>query len=294
MNIQQLSHETGIGVDTLRIWERRYGEPTPGRDARGHRSYTTAQVDALRIVKKLQNFGQRPSKIFALCSQLRVALLQRSAADKLPDDHRLKRLIIEMTPQQMATELAEQYDRLGLNTFIHQYVTPLLQQLDHGWTTGQLSIAREHLISDQLENLLKGELAGMTRAGAPQIVFLTLSGERHKIGLLLAAILFQQAGLPVIWLSEELPLSEIPELARTLGVSGVAMSFSSYYASRQAKQDLRSLRRQLDSDIKIIAGGCAVQQMASLPNLLICTDLEQIPQLARRHFIHPPGRENQR
>ena len=53
MNIQQLSHETGIGVDTLRIWERRYGEPTPGRDARGHRSYTTAQVDALRIVKKL-------------------------------------------------------------------------------------------------------------------------------------------------------------------------------------------------------------------------------------------------
>lgn len=293
MNIQQLSHETGIGVDTLRIWERRYGEPTPGRDARGHRSYTTAQVDALRIVKKLQDFGQRPSKIFALSSQQRVALLQRIAADKLPDDHRLKQLIDEMTPQQMATELAEQYNRLGLNAFIHQYVTPLLQQLDHGWTTGQLSIAREHLISDQLENLLKGELAGMTRAGAPQIVFLTLSGERHKIGLLLAAILFQQAGLPVIWLSEELPLSEIPELARTLGVSGVALSFSSHYASRQAKQDLRSLRRQLDPDIKIIAGGCGVQQMASLPNLLICTDLEQIPQLARRHFIHSPGRESQ-
>ncbi len=27
LTIQQLSHEVNIGVDTLRVWERRYGFP---------------------------------------------------------------------------------------------------------------------------------------------------------------------------------------------------------------------------------------------------------------------------
>ena len=45
MTIQQLSREIGIGIDTLRIWERRYGFPIPGRDTRGHRTYSAEQVD---------------------------------------------------------------------------------------------------------------------------------------------------------------------------------------------------------------------------------------------------------
>lgn len=30
LNINQLSQEVGIGVDTLRVWERRYNFPDPG------------------------------------------------------------------------------------------------------------------------------------------------------------------------------------------------------------------------------------------------------------------------
>ncbi len=292
MTIQQLSQETGIGIDTLRIWERRYGQPTPSRDAQGRRLYTSSQVDELRIVKKLQQFGQRPGKIFAMNPRQRHDLLDRLISDQRPDDKRLQRVVEDMSPRQVAAELAGQYAELGLNAFVMKYVPPLLRYLDHGWTTGQLSIVREHLISDQLENLLSHELDKMKISDQPQLVFLTLCGERHKLGLLLAAVLFQQAGVQVHWLGEELPLSEVPDLATTLDVNGVALSFSSHYASRQAKQDLRSLRMQLDPQIKIIAGGCAVQQVTSLSNLLVCTDLGQIPQLARKHFINGPDQVN--
>lgn len=284
MKIQQLSQEIGVGIDTLRIWERRYGFPVPGRDARGHRSYSTHQVEQLRVVKKLQDFGQRPGKIFALNPQDRRALLERLTTDKLPCDDRLQRLAKEMRPGQIAAELAEQRNNLGLSGFIRQCVQPLLQLLDHGWTSGQLSIAREHMISEQLEKLLKLELDKSVPENRPQILFLTLSGERHKIGLLLSAVIFQQSGLKVHWLRDELPLSEIPQLATDLGVDGVALSFSSHYPRRQAKQDLRNLRKQLDPRIKIIAGGQAVEQVNSLPDLLVCNDLEQIPQLVSRHF----------
>jgi DNA-binding transcriptional MerR regulator len=284
MKIQQLSQEIGVGIDTLRIWERRYGFPVPGRDARGHRSYSAHQVEQLRVVKKLQDFGQRPGKIFALNPQDRRSLLERLTTDKLPCDDRLQYLVEEMGPGQIAVELSEQRKSLGLNDFIRQCVMPLLQLLDHGWTTGQLSIAREHLISEQLEKQLKLELEKTVPENRPQILFLTLSGERHKIGLLLSAVIFHSSGLNVHWLRDELPLSEIPQLAADLGVDGVALSFSSHYPRRQAKQDLRNLRMELDPGIKIIAGGQAVEQVNSLPDLLICNDLEQIPQLVSRHF----------
>ena len=284
MTIQQLSHEIGISIDTLRIWERRYGFPLPGRDARGHRSYSVEQVEELRIVKSLQNFGQRPGKIFSLSPAQRRELLDELSAQGLPKNTELHRLAYDLRPDQIAGELDKQKQRMGLDDFIHQYAVPLLQILDHGWVSGQISIAREHLISDQLENLLRSELTGHTENASSSILFLTLSGERHKLGLLLAAVLFEQTGVPTIWLSEELPLSEVPSLAADLGVSGLALSFSGHYSQRQAKQDLSSLRKELDPEIKIIAGGHAVQQIYGLPNLLICTDLQQIPQITKRHF----------
>ena len=291
MTIQQLSQEIGIGIDTLRIWERRYGFPIPGRDARGHRSYSLKQVDELRIVKSLQSFGPRPGKILALTSDQRRELLEDLTAQDLPEDRDLQKLVFDLSPAEIAVEMTEQLHRLGLVNYIHQYAVPLLQLLDHGWNNRQLSIAREHLISDQLENLLRPKLTGNPASSSPSILFLTLSGERHKLGLLLAAVLFEQAGVPALWLNEELPLSEIPPLAEELDVTGVALSFSGHYTPRQAKQDLGSLRKSLDPAIKIIAGGHAVQQVISLPNLLICNDLQQIEPLAKRHFQPSPGRE---
>ena len=284
MTIQQLSQEIGIGIDTLRIWERRYGFPIPGRDARGHRTYSKQHLEELRVVKNLQNFGQRPGKIFALSPEQRRQLLDELTAQSLPEDDSIKRLVYELAPQQIAAELADQRQQRGLTDFIYFYAVPLLQLLDHGWSSGQLSIAREHLISDQLENLLRHELSNNSSTSEPSILFLTLSGERHKLGLLLAAVLFEQAGIPVSWLSEELPLSEIPALAEDLGVAGVALSFSGHYGVRHAKQALSSLRKSLNPKIKIIAGGRAVRQVTSLTNLLICTDLQQIELLAKRHF----------
>ena len=37
MNIAAVERDTGIGKDTLRVWERRYGFPQPQRDANGER-----------------------------------------------------------------------------------------------------------------------------------------------------------------------------------------------------------------------------------------------------------------
>ena len=47
--IRAVSKLTGIGIDTLRAWERRYGAVTPIRDDRG-RMYTDADIARLRLL----------------------------------------------------------------------------------------------------------------------------------------------------------------------------------------------------------------------------------------------------
>ena len=51
--IANVEKETGLSKDTLRMWERRYGFPAPERDPGGDRVYPAAQVERLRLIKRL-------------------------------------------------------------------------------------------------------------------------------------------------------------------------------------------------------------------------------------------------
>ena len=64
--IGTVERDTGIGRDTLRIWERRYGFPTPARNAKGERVYAAAQVRRLQVIRRLLDQGLRPGKVVPL------------------------------------------------------------------------------------------------------------------------------------------------------------------------------------------------------------------------------------
>lgn len=285
MTIQQLSKEVGIGVDTLRVWERRYGFPSPGRDSRGRRVYPQSQIDQLRTVKTLQNLGYRPGLIFAMQPEERLQLLADRQQPYLSARTSLQVLVTEATPEQIDSQLRDRFNRLGLQEFIRQVAIPIVNLLDHNWSMNNLSIAREHLVSDRLDQLLREQLAQpLNVPPRARLLFLTLSGERHKLGLLMAASAFHGQGVDCLLMNEELPLSEVPALAEELQVDGVALSFSCHYPERQAKQDLAGLRRELDQEIKLIAGGHAIRKVTSLPNLIICTDLDQVAEIMEKNY----------
>ena len=59
LTIAAVERDTGLSKDVLRMWERRYGFPTPGRDANGNRLYCDEQVERLRMIKRLLDQGYR-------------------------------------------------------------------------------------------------------------------------------------------------------------------------------------------------------------------------------------------
>ena len=67
--IGTVERDTGIGRDTLRIWERRYGFPTPERNAKGERVYSSAQIRRLQAIRRLLDQGLRPGKVVPLSEE---------------------------------------------------------------------------------------------------------------------------------------------------------------------------------------------------------------------------------
>jgi len=80
LSIAAVERDTGLSKDTLRVWERRYGFPMPERDGIGERAYTLAQVEKLRIIKRLLDAGHRPGRIVPL-----DALALQQLADQTVD-----------------------------------------------------------------------------------------------------------------------------------------------------------------------------------------------------------------
>ena len=63
--IADVERDTGLSKDTLRVWERRYGFPTPTRDAQGERQYDNEQLLRLRHIRRLIDAGHRPGRVVA-------------------------------------------------------------------------------------------------------------------------------------------------------------------------------------------------------------------------------------
>ena len=134
LSIAAVERDTGLSKDTLRVWERRYGFPSPGRDGIGERAYTFDQVEKLRVIKRLMDAGHRPGRIVPLAFA-ELQLLSLSTVDqttrKLPvalGSGDLAIYISLLRRHQIAelrTELGRSLSRHGVARFVTEVVGPL-------------------------------------------------------------------------------------------------------------------------------------------------------------------------
>ncbi len=155
-NIAAVERDTGLSKDVLRVWERRYGFPTPGRDGNGERLYTPEQVDRLRLIKRLMDLGYRPGKLIAATEEDLLALARQARdtpAETMAgaDTDALAVLLAAIRDhdahayqQAMQQRLARQ----GLQRFVQDTVAPLVRQVGEAWEDGRFEIFEEHLFTE--------------------------------------------------------------------------------------------------------------------------------------------------
>ena len=106
--------------------------------------------------------------------------------------------------------LSVQFAALGPVSFARDVVAPLMAEVGRRYEREEISVAGEHLRSATVRTLL-GQAPHLTRRAdsGPAAIFTTPEGELHELGLLVAALCAQSAGLRVIYLGPQLPAPEL-------------------------------------------------------------------------------------
>lgn len=286
LNIAAAERETGIGKDTLRIWERRYGFPLPARNDKGERSYTLEQVERLRYIKQLLDNGARPSQIVTLPLETLKRMLEEQqphASEVLPPlIAEGMKLIIAQRSQQLEQWLEQQLKQLGIEPFVIELIAPMTATVGHYWLQQRLSIAAEHIFTAQVIQLLNAIIHQHRPRypSAPKLLLATLPGEQHTLGLLMVETLLVCRGVRALSLGGQVPVEEIVRTAERHQIQSVLLSFSARCSREMVRTNLAALRRQLPQSVAIWAGGAGTQRLKPHPvGVQISHSLEDILQL---------------
>ena len=295
LSIAAVERDTGLSKDTLRVWERRYGFPAPGRDPVGERAYTIDQVEKLRVIKRLLDAGHRPGRIVPLPFD-ELQQFSEAAADMAPACVTDPAEGLDLRPQMalirahdvrgLRSSLTRLLARLGVARFVIDVIAPLNGAVGDAWMRGQMEIFEEHVYTESVQVVMRQAIAGIpaaAAAGGPRVLLGTFPGEPHGLGLLMAEAMFALEGCDCVSLGVQSPLWDMVLAASAFRSDIVALSFTGCMNPNQVVESLTDLRRKLPAGVQVWAGGAApVLVRRRVEGVSPVTSLELLPESLRQ------------
>jgi DNA-binding transcriptional MerR regulator/methylmalonyl-CoA mutase cobalamin-binding subunit len=235
--IRAVAKLSGVPMDTIRAWERRYAAVTPQRGARG-RMYSEKEVQRLLLLRDAVARGHAIGRVAEVGDEDLKALLRHT--DKLVNSGVSSRQKgragdSNLRPLLKAIETFDyggadrELNRLSTATakprdVVHEVALPLMRITGEHWHEGRLSIAQEHMVTELLSGLLMSLLRIYGTSAPPARVLLaTPENEHHGFGVLAAAMLTAVYGLGAIHLGTNLPAREIVQATRRTEADAVLL-----------------------------------------------------------------------
>lgn len=268
-SISVVATRTGITVETLRAWERRYGFPRPARRSGGSRVYDEATVAKLQVVGRALAVGLRPGDVVPMSAvdlELLVATTKRDAMTAPPtaaenpglgpslDD--VLGALLRDDISALRTLLGSAARALGPRAFVTSLAQPLAVRIGDLWERGNLDIRQEHVATACLSMQLRALLGGFEDRGTPPVIVLaTPTGEPHGLGLDMVAVYLSALQATPRLLGIDTPVSEILRAAKTFGANAVGVAVSTPESAEENRERLAGLATDLGPGVPLWIGG---------------------------------------
>jgi DNA-binding transcriptional MerR regulator len=277
MPIRTVAGLTGVNPVTLRAWERRYNLITPHRTPKGHRLYSSENVEQIRQILELLEQGISIGQVKPLLDRPRTAAAAGPLAvrDEVWSNYQQSMLRAIETFDEYALDQAYN-DVLSLYPvdIVSQRLTAaLLRILGKHWKDSPTGIAQEHFFSLYLRNKLGARIHHVNRPGnGPLLLLACLPGEFHELGLLFFSLASSDFGFRVLLLGANTPLEQLPGVLEKRHFAGIVLSCT----TRPARDVLdRHLPELVDSaGVPVFVGGsCANRYRGQIESAgAICLD----------------------
>jgi DNA-binding transcriptional MerR regulator len=265
--IQVAAELSGVRVELIRAWERRYGVLTPRRTPSGYRVYTERDVALLRRLKQLTEEGVSISEAAAMLPRLLEELdtAPRAPATE-PDATSVGAWLSAILAAAQAlnqTRVAQLLDEVlaalsPLKAF-DEVLLPLQLEVGARWHAGAFSVGQEHLVTQEVRARLINLLHAAPNHGHRRAVLACFPDEQHEIGLLGAALRMRHAGMSVTLLGQRVPAAEVGRMARALKADVVGLSAVTDQGSQDFEETLSRILEGLPQGLPVWVGGPAAK-----------------------------------
>ena len=239
----------------------------PQRDDTGRRVYRSEDVSRLRQLKEAIDRGHPIGRIAGLRNDELENLIKEKRAPR--DEASTTSIVARVLEAAHQFQAANCEQPLALATallpparLISEVLQPLLREVGDRWHGGELSVAQERLVSGAVRRHVGLALDSHDRnaRGAP-IVFATLPGERHELGLLMCAMLCASRGYKVHYLGPDVPVEDIARYAGEVSAGVVALSVILLDTLASAPEQLHDLAQRVKPGTSIWLGGSATSHL---------------------------------
>jgi DNA-binding transcriptional MerR regulator len=305
--IRAVSKITGISVDTLRAWERRYNVVTPERGERG-RVYNDAHVQRLLLLQAALGRGYAIGQVASLPDEELQAMTRNSPAPvqtaskasrqgnekqgETQDFHSLLKAIESFDIEKTNEELSRLALLLSPAEFVYKVVLPVLHMAGDYWEDGTFPIAQEHMFSACARNLMGG-LVRLQKpsSGAARLLMTTPANELHEFGILSAAMLAVSNDFSVTYVGPSLPGREILSAADKSRAQVVVLGVMNVNLTQTVRDDLRMVGSELPASTELWLGGTAAAEALACIDRTNVINLEDLPDF-ERHLSRIRGRHS--
>nr|QKW93833.1 DNA-binding transcriptional MerR regulator [Vitiosangium cumulatum] len=260
---------SGVRVELIRAWERRYGVLAPRRTPSGYRVYTDRDVEVLKRLKQLTEEGVSISEAATMLPQLLAELEASRPAPAQVQEATSVRLaawredILEaaqaLDQRRVARVLDEVLAALSPLKAYEEVLVPLQCEVGVRWHSGAFSVVQEHLVTQEVRARIISLLHVSPDKGHRRVVLACFPDEQHEIGLLGAALRMRHEGMSVTLLGQRVPAMEVGRLARELKAELVGLSAVTDPGARDFEESLSRIRQEVPKGIPVWVGGPAAR-----------------------------------
>ena len=291
VQIGDLARRTGLSVDVLRVWERRYGLLRPRRSAGGFRLYSSRDEDTVRAMIAQIDRGFPPAQAAKLAlarpAPLSMAEIQPAATDADGAFTRTRADLYAALTGFHGSRAHQLIDELfavfTIDAVLSEVILPCLADLGDGWERGAVTIAQEHFASNLLRERLLGLARPWDRGNGPRVILACPPNERHDIALICFGIVLGRSGWRITFLGADTPIGTVAEAADGLEPRHVVLAS---IMDRPLAAVSPAIRELAATRPVHIAGKGATARLARSTGAVLLTDP---PVAAANHLVGSPS-----
>lgn len=288
--IHRVAKLTGLSKDVIRVWERRYGLVQPFRSANRYRTYTDDDVALLRYVKAQMDLGQTIGELVAIGRERLVTDATRTARTEASETQPYERLLRELIGL-LDPLRRESFERrlngavavIPFEEALYGILLPLQTRVGQLWHDGQLNVAVEHYVTNQVRQKLFAAMSHLpVHDTGLSVVVACPVGEFHEVGAQAAAYISASLGCQTYYLGANMPLDQLAIFCRQIDPDVLLLSLTGAPTAPEWSSWIETLRSLTVSHRTVLVGGAGAQSLSLPIGVRRIEILSELPTLQQR------------